>query len=312
MTSTVESRFPEAGPTGVDELLLRIRKRPTGGPLRVGDERVVDFLTAFARRLLTPRTARRYPELASLGFFLRRGEIDRALSRIADEPAVPRFPRGLVFHVPPANVDTIFVYSWALSALAGNSNIVRISARSAGAAEVVLTAMHEALSGAHPAIGETQQMINYGRDDDVTASLSAACDLRVVWGGDRAVSEIRRQPLSPHARDLTFPDRSSFAILAVDSWRSSDEATRREAVVGFANDSYWFDQNACASPRTIYWVGSVDDTESAREEFFELLVGIVEERHFTVDASMAVEKMVATYGLALEDAASEVLSLIHI
>ena len=48
------------------------------------------------------------------------------------------FPRGNVFHLPPANVDTIFVYSWAISALAGNHNVVRISSRSAGAAEVIL------------------------------------------------------------------------------------------------------------------------------------------------------------------------------
>ncbi len=55
------------------------------------------------------------------------------------------FPRGNVFHVPPANVDTIFVYSWALSALAGNHNVVRISERSAAAAETILDALNGTL-----------------------------------------------------------------------------------------------------------------------------------------------------------------------
>src|SRR5439155_417971 len=83
----------------------------------------------------TPGGVRRFPELASLGFFLRRAEMNRALARLRGDAAGLRFPRGLVFHVPPANVATIFVYSWALSALAGNRNVVRISPRAAGAAQ---------------------------------------------------------------------------------------------------------------------------------------------------------------------------------
>ena len=97
------------------------------------------------------------------------------------------FPRGNVFHVPPANVDTIFVYSWALSALAGNHNVVRISERSAAAADTILQALNDTLADADPVIGRTQRMITYGRDDAVTAALSQWCDLRVIWGGDAAV-----------------------------------------------------------------------------------------------------------------------------
>ena len=47
----------------------------------------------------------------------------------------------------------------------------------------------------------------------------AACDLRVIWGGDASVDQIRRHPLAPHARDLTFPDRSSFAAVSAAGWR---------------------------------------------------------------------------------------------
>src|SRR5205807_1177939 len=176
------------------------------------------FLAGFAGRLLTPGGVRRFPELASLGFFLRRAEVTRTLGRLRGDGTGLRFPRGLVFHVPPANVDTIFVYSWALSALAGNRNVVRISPRAAGAAERALEALNEALAGAHPAVGRTQRMVTYGHDDAVTAALSAACHLRVIWGGDRSVNEVRRHPLAPRARDLTFPDRTSFAAISVSGW----------------------------------------------------------------------------------------------
>jgi len=268
---------------------------PNDDRLTVGDQRVIDFLAKVARKLLAPAVARKHPELASLGFFMRPAELHRAVERMRRDDALT-FPRGNVFHVPPANVDTIFVYSWALSALAGNHNVVRISERSASAADTILAALNEVLAESDPVIGRTQRMVTYGRDDKITGALSQWCDLRVIWGGDSAVESIRKLPLRPSARDLTFPDRTSWAAVSADGWRAADPATRREAVVGFSNDAYWFDQAACSSPRTVFLVGS--DTEDVRAEFVELLLDVVDRRGWQVDAAMAVEKRVNAYGMA--------------
>src|SRR6476660_5916967 len=81
-TTALQQRFPSGEPVAVEALLASVRAEPEGGRLTVGDERVVDFLVAFARKLLAPAVARRYPELASLGFFLRRGEISKALASV--------------------------------------------------------------------------------------------------------------------------------------------------------------------------------------------------------------------------------------
>ncbi|HEY2670095.1 MAG TPA: acyl-CoA reductase [Rugosimonospora sp.] len=304
---SVAVRFPAGSDTTVEGLLKELGEEPAGGRLTVGDERIREFLTAFSRRLLRPDLARRYPELGSLGFFLRRGEIARAVERLYDGAGGSRrAPRGLVLHFPPANVDTIFVYSWALSALAGNRNIVRVSPRSAGAASSVLSALNDVLAESDPVVAQTQRMITYERDDATTAALSAACDLRVIWGGDESVTQIRRHPLPPLARDLPFPDRSSFAAVSVDGWRATGAQARRAAVDGFANDIFWFDQAACSSPRNLFWVGDAADVAEVRSEFMALLDEVVAERGWGVDAAMAVEKRVATYGLAATGAARRV------
>ena len=301
------ARFPAGPDISADDLLAMLTQQPAEGPLAVGDDRVRDFLIAFSRQLLRPEISRRFPELGSLGFFLRRGEIAKSIERLHDGSSGSRFvPRGLVLHFPPANVDTIFVYSWAMSALAGNANIVRISSRSAGAAEVVIDTLNATLAQAHPAIGQTQRIVSYERSDSVTASLSFACDLRVIWGGDRSVTDIRRHPLAPLARDLAFPDRSSFAAISVRAWLAAEPETKRRAVEGFANDVYWFDQAACSSPRALFWVGEPGRAQTAREEFMSMLPGIVAGRGWQVDAAMAVEKRVRSYGLAAEGAASRV------
>lgn len=302
---TVTLRFPETGQWSLAEVRAWLDAAPPEPPLTVGDPRIRDFLADLAGRLLAPAVARRYPELGSLGFFLRRAEMERMARQLAgDDPQVVRVPRGTVFHVPPANVDTIFVYSWALSALAGNRNVVRISSRAAGAAEEVLAALTETVSRADPVVARTQLMVTYGRDDEVTAALSDRCDLRVVWGGDRAVTELRRHPLAPLARDVVFPDRSSFAVLSVAGWRAADEAQRRAAVTGFANDVYWFDQAACSSPRALFVVGPEGDAERVIEEFRDLLVEVVRGHGWSVEAAMAVEKRVRLYGAAADGLAT--------
>ena len=301
----LDVRFPAGPPATVADILDGLNREPVDGPLVPGDPRVVDFLTSFARRMLSPAIARRHPELGSLGFFLRKTEIHKTLEHLRSHPADALiFPRGLVFHVPPANVDTIFVYSWALSALAGNRNVIRISARSAGAATTVLEALNASLAEAHPAIAQTQRMVTYGRQDEITAALSAACDLRVIWGGDRSVREIRRHALAPHARDITFPDRTSYAAISLAGWLAADPAARKRAAEGLVNDVYWFDQAACASPRAIFLIGHPDQAAEVRAELIGLVGEGARAQGFAVDAAMAVEKRVSTYGLAAEGQAT--------
>ncbi|SFQ44639.1 Acyl-CoA reductase (LuxC) [Amycolatopsis arida] len=310
MTTALAQRFPLGPPVEVDALLTEVSAEPEGGRLTVGDERVVEFLTRFARKLLAPATARRHPELASLGFFLRRGEIAKALDRLRDVGDALRFPRGLVFHVPPANVDTIFVYSWALSALAGNSNVVRVSSRSAGAADAVLEALTAALDEVDPAVARdiagTQRMVTYDRSDAISGALSAACDLRVVWGGDASVRALRRYPLAPHARDLTFPDRSSFAVVSVAGWRAATAEERARAAEGLYNDAYWFDQAACSSPRAVFWVGDAEEAAAAGAELRGLLAEVLARRGHVVEPAMAVQKRVAAYGAAVDGLARRI------
>lgn len=309
----ISQRFPTGPGLALPDLLDEVTGDVPGGPLVVGDPRIVDFLTAFGRTLLDPVLVRRHPELAPLGFFLRRGELEAQLARLADPGTgigsgtqVLRFPRGLVFHIPPANVDTIFVYAWALAALTGNRNIVRISPRSGAAADVILERLGTALQNAHPAVAATQRMITYDRDDRTTETLSAACDLRVVWGGDASVNSVRRAPLAPAARDLTFPDRASFAVVSVEAWLRSTPQDRDRAVLDLYNDSYWFDQAACASPRALYWVGAKDDADEARRDLFMRLEALLVSRGELPDPAMAVHKRVAAYGEAAEGRASSV------
>ncbi|MEU6641335.1 acyl-CoA reductase [Saccharomonospora sp. NPDC046836] len=296
---TLVQRFPAGAPVAPDALVTQVRGAESP---RVGDERIVAFLGAFARRLLAPTSARRHPELASLGFFLRSSE----LARITAPGPRLRVPRGLVFHVPPANVDTVFAYSWALSALAGNRNIVRISPRGGAVADALLAVLGDTLSDVDAEtaalVAATQRMVTYDRSDAAGTAFSAACDLRVIWGGDASIAALRQYPLAPHARDLTFPDRSSFAIVSVRAWQTATPEARVRAAEACYADAYWFDQAACSSPRAIFWVGDPDAAADAAAEFRALLAGVLERKAHVPDPAMAVQKRVSAYGAAADGA----------
>jgi hypothetical protein len=269
-------------------------------PIAVGDQRAVDFLSEFASRLLKPRFTRVYPELASLGFFLRKAELLRLVADITRvDVDVRRAPRGIVFHVPPANVDTVFVYSWALSLLCGNQNVVRVSDRSAGAARQIIALLTELLDATEPALQQSQRFVSMAHDDPGFELISRGCHLRVIWGGDAAIESVRRHPLSPRATDVTFPDRSSLAVLDAITVGAMAQRELNELAAGFANDVWWFDQAACSSPSSIVWLGDAGDAAIARERFFDAVESHLRARQMGQDPSMSVQRRVALYGAAM-------------
>lgn len=295
---------PEGPPVEVTTLLGELA-RPAR-PLEVGDPRVREFLAALASRLLDPAMTRNHPELAPLGFFLRGTALQGLLSRLDSGADELRMPCGLVYLIPPANVDALFGYSWGLSLLAGNSNVVRVSERASVTATALLAAVADTLATSSPDLARTQRFVRYPRESSVTATLSAECDLRMIWGGDATVAAIRRHPLSPRARDLTFPDRSSLALFSADGWTNATPERRRAAVRGLHDDVYLFDQAACSSPRTLVWIGGANVAARASAELVALLARRVTECGTEVDAAMAVEKHVAAYGLAATSSVSQV------
>ena len=83
----------------------------------------VNLVAGVAETLLGPRRSTASGPAAHFAFWTRRAALTKLAASFAAR--VPQNtlarPRGLVFHLPPQNVETVFLYSWALSYLAGNA-----------------------------------------------------------------------------------------------------------------------------------------------------------------------------------------------
>jgi hypothetical protein len=262
--------------------------------------------------LCSKERTRRYPELLALAYWLRRAELSRLEQQYRELLTRESMlaPAGLAFHIAPGNVDTLFVYSWMLSALMGNRNLLRVSGRDSpqtallceGLTELLLTKRFRELSRA-------TAVVTYPHDREITTAFSQAADLRVIWGGDETVRSVRESSLAPHGRELVFPDRFSFSVLRAQALLALAEGERRLLAERFFNDTYWFDQLACSSPRLVVWIGTPDESRRAAEIFHAQLSSVVQAKGYVVEIAVAVSKILFSYRAILDQIATRYVRL---
>lgn len=284
----------------LSEVIGRLAAAPAWPPF---DDRAVAFVGALSRRLLKDRRIKQYPELAVLGHWFRPAALRDLAARHGAAPESVMVGRGLAFHIAPANVDSVSMYSWLLSLLAGNANVVRISSRAGAQLAVLLEILQAALDQDEGrAVAGRLVILTYGHDDAVTQALSMKCHLRVVWGGDESVARLRAIALRPTALELCFPDRFSLAVLRARRVAECARVELRELARRFCNDAFWFAQQACSSPRMVVWIGE-QATGPARERFWSAVAEELAARQQDDSPAMAMDRTVATYAYAAAELA---------
>jgi hypothetical protein len=152
--------------------------------------------------------------------------------------------------------------------LSGNINIVRVPTKEFEQVEIICEALNRVIENPlYSFFKEYLYIIRYNKNDIWTEYLSHRCDVRVIWGGDHTINEVRKAPIPPKSFDITFSDRYSIALLNADSiidMRHNTEILAKK----FFNDTYLFDQNACTSPHLIIWNGDENKVLAAKDIFW--------------------------------------------
>ncbi len=230
-------------------------------PARIG------ALDALSQALLRHPELRRDAAAVALGFWLRRANLaslEQDFRRGRTNAVI--VPAGLVFHVAPANVDTMFVYSWALAFLTGNTNIVRLTTQLSPLMEHLLACIRQ-VGAARRGTLEGNWFVTYPHESTATALISAKCDLRIIWGGDETVARLRNVPLNPHAAERAFASKRSLSVIDAVNYLALSATERSKVAEGMALDIAPFGQMACSSPHVVYWLGTLDAVRVCKERF---------------------------------------------
>jgi Acyl-CoA reductase (LuxC) len=271
-------------------------------PLSPFHQDVVAFLKDISKELLTNRTYREYPELAALGYWMRKShlfDMEQRFKEKINEKIVR--PRGVVLHFAPSNVDTIFVYSWALSMLAGNNNVLRVSNKSEEQTQVLISLICSCLQKErHKEVAKRTVILTYEHNSEITEYLSQNCHVRVIWGGDETVKTIRSIPLAPLATELAFPDRFSLCAIKNSAVANISEEQFDQLIHNFFNDSFLFGQMACSSPKLIAWIGDCTTTQHVRKKFWKRLERYMSHQLYDFSAALQIQKMATGYYFSMK------------
>ncbi len=258
----------------------------------------ISFFSDISKQLLNSSFVREYPDVATFAFYCRGANLKVLKKNYFDDIKL-RIGRGILFHIAPGNVPVNFAYSLLAGLLTGNINIVRVPSRNFEQVNIIVDAIKKVLSFEkyNSIFSKRLYLVNYNRESAATEFFSKICDIRIIWGGDQTIDQIRKFSISPHSTEVTFSDRYSIAIINAGAYLKLKEKSK--VASDFYNDTYLFDQNACTSPQTIYWLGSLSEVEQAKREFWNLLARRLNDKHFELQPIISVDKLTTFYSQAI-------------
>ena len=260
------------------------------------DDIIIEFLDKLSTEILKTKESKQYSDLITFAFWCRKSSILFFKSTYNLQNI--QLGRGTVFHITPSNVPINFAYSLVVGLLSGNKNIVKISSKEFPQVTLLCSIISKVLQqDEFKDISNYIIVCRYDHDIEITSYFSINCDIRIIWGGDETINEIRKSPLSPRAFDITFADRHSLCIINADELIK--EPNIDIVAKNFYNDTYLFDQNACTSPYLVIWLGTSNNIEIGKKVFWDKLHKLVKENYLLHDIS-AVDKYIETCRLAID------------
>lgn len=252
------------------------------------DENILNFFGKLSDKIFERKDIRKYPDLASYAFFCRKKNVLK-LKKKYNGFIENRYGRGVSLHFAPSNVPLNFAYSLFFGLISGNSCIIRISENQSNQSKILINQINNLFKIKNFfSIKKRIIILKYSKNKYITDILSKICDVRIIWGGDESIDEIRNSPLKPTAFDVTFADKYSISIVGCNEYIESKN--KMKEAISFFNDTLFFDQNACTSPKVICWIGNKKDVKEARRLFWRYFEKVTIQKKYKPGGNVAYEK----------------------
>ncbi len=262
---------------------LKPERRVVGHPL------VTDYLFNVSKTILRSKDCRDYPDVMTFGYFCRKSSIERVLNE--REPISSRYGWGIAVHIAPSNVPVNFAFSFVFGLLSGNNNLVRLPSYTWPQVELLISVFEAvAKSGKYDGLANNNVFVRTEHGSQELRRFIANCDALIVWGGNDTVATFRKMDKKPRCVELYFPDRKSSLVINACTLSGRDDAELKKLAGAFFNDTYLVDNNACSSPRRIFWIGESADVSMARTNFWQAVDGVIKSKGYKLNVIAKIDK----------------------
>ncbi len=188
------------------------------------------------------------------------------LTQMEESYEMKRVPLGTLFHIAAGNMDGLPAYSVLEGLLSGNINILKLPSIDHSLSISILHHLIEI----EPLLKDYIYVFDTPSSDaQAIYKMASVADGLVVWGGDQAISAIRKQaPIG--IKLIEWGHRISFVYISA---RNLEE--RKEDWIDLAEHLVLTRQQLCSSAQVIYL-----DTDSQEEakNFVEMLLPILDQK----------------------------------
>jgi len=259
----------------LDKVKYILNNNVINKPITPYNEIVIEFLEEFSKKLKVHPLSKLYPDILTLSFWCRKRNILKYKKEVNN-----KIGWGISFHITPSNVPINFAFSYIFALLSGNSAIVRLPSKHFAQVDIILDVLKK-LFIKYPLISNMSCFIQYERDDNITTYFSNLSQIRVIWGGDESIANIKKLPTKPKLIDIVFADRYSISIMDSDKLTDFSNLAKK-----FYNDTYLMDQNGCSSPHFIFWLNNNKDNIN---KFYLALKNVVK-KEYNLEYIMSMDK----------------------
>ncbi len=173
------------------------------------------------------------------------------------------YPLGVLFHIAAGNMDGLPVYSVIEGLLAGNINLLKLPSVDGGLTVMILQKLCEV----EPILAEYIYVFELSSKETSSISmLMKLADAVVVWGGDDAVTAIRKIT-PPDTRIIEWGHKLSFAYV-------TKAGITKDKLKGLAHNVCMTNQLLCSSCQGIF-LDTSNQTDAV--EFCSAFLPIIEE-----------------------------------
>ncbi len=237
----------------------------------------IDFLDELSISIFKNKKLKFHPELASYAFWSRKGNLLNLKKRVKSNEL--KIGKGFIFHLPPSNVPINCIYSFSLGLLFGNSNIIKVPSKDFIIVKLILIEIKKIMNAKKfRKIKVKNCFVRYDSQiKEITQKISEISNVRMIWGGNDKVQDIKKIQSNHSCIDIPFYDKYSFSVINMEVFKKLRDLEFKKLVDKFYSDAFFMDQNACGSPHLIFWIGKRNKKKI--NKFWNFLYEIIQKKY---------------------------------